>query len=451
MSAPHARRAPRCRATIGLVPIESVEAASRRRSSSGCSPANAPNPLTPVDSTAACSRPTIPSAVASETPAAAYVRLSLTAPLYEVDRASGEQLAVQLRPPLRAAGDEADDGVADHHAGAVALGFEQLREHARLRLGIVREQLQLGQLKDLARLQQLVEPLARRMDLQPVAGVRGDERPPPSVRLHAQLLVDGAIDDLGELVLVEREPEMVDARQVPLAGLHDDVDCAPLQLGQPELEAHPIELLPRHPRLEGLVFLADAAVPRDEVERQLAEVPLLDLPDARGDEVVVKELHERRILGGGGEASRATQLVPCRHLLEWVRADRLDARPAPARPRGAPGRRLRDAGTDAAAARDADARLADRAVRGRARAASARVRVADRGDRRAGALQLPHAPACPDRRPRPALPARRPERADAASAPGAAPRRAAAGAGEPARRPPGLGREPLPLARSLPL
>src|ERR671912_322549 len=184
MSAPQARRAPRCRATIGFVPIESVDAASSRRSSSGCSPANAPNPLAPVDSTAARSRPTIPSAVASETPAAAYVRLSLTAPLYEVDRASGQQLAVQLRPSLRAAGDEADDGVADHHAGAVALGVEQLRE-------------------------------------------------------HAQLLVDGAIDDLGEFVLVECEPEMVDARQVPLAGLDDDVDGAPLQLGQPELEAHP--------------------------------------------------------------------------------------------------------------------------------------------------------------------------------------------------------------------
>src|SRR5688572_4617622 len=195
MSAPHARRAPRWRATIGFVPIESVEAASSRTSSSGCSPANAPKPRAPVDSTAARSRPTIRSAVASETPAAAYVRLSLTAPLYEVDRASGQQLAVQLRPSLRATGDEADDGVADHHAGAVALGVEEVRQHARLRLRIVREQLQLGQLEDVARRQQLVEPLARRVDLQPVAGVRGDERPSAAVRLHAQLLVDCAIDD----------------------------------------------------------------------------------------------------------------------------------------------------------------------------------------------------------------------------------------------------------------
>ncbi len=78
MSAPHARRAPRRRATIGFVPIESVEAASSRRSSSACSPANAPKPLAPVDSTAARNRSTIPSAVASETPAAAYVGSSVT-------------------------------------------------------------------------------------------------------------------------------------------------------------------------------------------------------------------------------------------------------------------------------------------------------------------------------------------------------------------------------------
>ena len=38
-----------------------------------------------------------PSAVASETPAAAYVRSSLTRSIYEVGRVSGEQLAVQLR------------------------------------------------------------------------------------------------------------------------------------------------------------------------------------------------------------------------------------------------------------------------------------------------------------------------------------------------------------------
>ncbi len=55
------------------MPTESVEAASNRRSSSGCSPANAPNPTAPVDSTAARSRSTTASALSMETPAAAYV------------------------------------------------------------------------------------------------------------------------------------------------------------------------------------------------------------------------------------------------------------------------------------------------------------------------------------------------------------------------------------------
>ncbi len=35
-----------------------------------------------------------------------------------------------------------------------------------------------------------------------------------------------------ELVVVEREPEMVDARQLPLARLDDDVDGAELELRQ---------------------------------------------------------------------------------------------------------------------------------------------------------------------------------------------------------------------------
>ena len=53
------------------------------------------------------------------------------------------------------------------------------------------------------------------------------------MRLDAQLLRDGAVDDVGELVLVERKPEVVDARQIPLPGLDDDVDGAALELGQP--------------------------------------------------------------------------------------------------------------------------------------------------------------------------------------------------------------------------
>src|ERR1700747_714537 len=116
MSAPQLRSRPRGRATIGFVPMESVDAASSRCSSSGCRAAKAPKPSAPVDSTAARSRSTTAPAVASETPAAAYVRSpSLTLPSLgpELD----EQLAEQLWAPLRAAAHEADDGVADLDAG----------------------------------------------------------------------------------------------------------------------------------------------------------------------------------------------------------------------------------------------------------------------------------------------------------------------------------------------
>src|SRR6185503_15447778 len=127
MSAPHARSAPRRRASIGFVPIESVEAASSRLSSSGCRPANAPKPRAPVDSTAARSRSTIASAVASETPAAAY-RSSLTAPLYEVGRSTrlDQQLGQELGTALRPAGKEANDRVPHVHVRSVPLRIEQL-------------------------------------------------------------------------------------------------------------------------------------------------------------------------------------------------------------------------------------------------------------------------------------------------------------------------------------
>src|SRR5918995_608617 len=184
MSAPQARSAPRLRATTGFVPIESVEAASRRRSSSGWRPAKAPNPRAPVDSTAARRRSTIPSAVASETPAAAYVRSSLTARVYEVDRnVSDQQLGVQLRPALRPARQEPDERVADSDVVPVPLRLEQLHQRRRLLLGLVREQVQLAEHELVGRREQVVQPLARRMHLEPVAGVRGDEGAPAAVRL----------------------------------------------------------------------------------------------------------------------------------------------------------------------------------------------------------------------------------------------------------------------------
>jgi hypothetical protein len=72
-SMPAQRRRPARLDSVNFEPTLSVEAASRRRSSSGCSPAKPPKSVAPVDSTAARSRSTIDSAVASETPAPSYV------------------------------------------------------------------------------------------------------------------------------------------------------------------------------------------------------------------------------------------------------------------------------------------------------------------------------------------------------------------------------------------
>ena len=97
-----------------------------------------------------------------------------------------------------------------------------------------------------------------------------------------------------ERLVVEHEAEVVDARELPLAGLDDDVDGAALELGEPQLEAHPVELGPRHAGLEGDGVLADPPVPLDQVEAELRDVARLDVADPAGDEVVVEQSQGRR-------------------------------------------------------------------------------------------------------------------------------------------------------------
>src|SRR3954451_16841264 len=99
------------------------------------------------------------------------------------------------------------------------------------------------------------------MELEAVARARRHERAPAAVLLHAQVELLGARDRLVELVLVEREPEMVDARERPLPGLHDDVDGAELELGEAELEAQLVVLRPRDAWLVRRPILPDAPVP----------------------------------------------------------------------------------------------------------------------------------------------------------------------------------------------
>src|SRR3954452_18832428 len=309
MSAPQLRSAPRGRATIGFVPIESREAASRRPSPSGCRLAKAPKPVAPVDSTAVRRRSTTAAADVSETPASAYV-LRLTARVYEAWRSGGfgetelcrrrapfrqtllrEQLAVKLRPSRRAFADEADEGLADLDAVIVHDGVEQVRERRRLPTGILGFQPQPGKAHRLAFGEQVVDPLARRMDFDPVADTRRDERPPPRIFLDSELEPLGSFHHLDELVLVQREADVIDPGQLPLSGLYDDIDGPAFELGQPEAEAEPLELLPWHSGLKMRLLVADPPVPRHEVKTELCDVAGLHVAHLARHQVVVEELH----------------------------------------------------------------------------------------------------------------------------------------------------------------
>ena len=95
--------------------------------------------------------------------------------------------------------------------------LEQLGERLGLPVRIVRLQLQLGDREHVGVLEQLLEPVARRMQLDAVAGARRHERSAAAVLLDAQLELVGARERGREVVLVERDPDVVDARQVPLA------------------------------------------------------------------------------------------------------------------------------------------------------------------------------------------------------------------------------------------
>src|SRR2546423_12939902 len=83
---------------------------------------------------------------------------------------------MQLRTALRAARQEAHERVADLHVRADLFALEQLRERACLRLRIVSLHVQLRQPEPRALLEQVVDPVARRVQLQPGTRGRRDER-----------------------------------------------------------------------------------------------------------------------------------------------------------------------------------------------------------------------------------------------------------------------------------
>ena len=121
-----------------------------------------------------------------------------------------------------------------------------------------------------------------------------------SSKFPVRIIVE-AWDDLGtrecrdEVVLVECEAEMVDPRQLPLAGLDDDVHRAALELRQAQLEAQLVELFPAVAGLERARVLVDSAVPGDQVESELSDIARLDLAHLAGHQVVMEELHEGRL------------------------------------------------------------------------------------------------------------------------------------------------------------
>src|SRR5215218_1856150 len=124
---------------------------------------------------------------------------------------SRENLAVKLRPALRASRDKTG-------------------EHLRLAARIVGPQVQLVEAELRRMCNQLVEPVARRVHLEPVTGARRDEGAAPAVLLDTKLHLGRACEHLLELVVVAGEPDVVDARYVPLPRLDDDVHAAALQL-----------------------------------------------------------------------------------------------------------------------------------------------------------------------------------------------------------------------------
>jgi hypothetical protein len=131
------------------------------------------------------------------------------------------------------------------------------------------------------------------MDLQPVARVGGDEGAAAGVLLHTQTPPRGALQHLVELVVVERDPDVVDARQRPLPRLDDHVHRTPLELAQPVAEPLLLQLVPRDSGLEMDLILADTTVARDQPEAELAQVTRLDLPNVARDQVVVEKLQAR--------------------------------------------------------------------------------------------------------------------------------------------------------------
>src|SRR6478736_1423525 len=198
---------------------------------------------------------------------------------------------MELGAALRASGEELHDAFSDAHGLVRRLEPEDRGESRRLRLRIVRSELQLRQAQLASRGDDVVDPLPRRVHLEPVAGIRRHERSPPRMLLDAEVPGRRALENFVKGILVEHDAQVVDAREPPVARLHDHVDGASLQLGEPKLEPVPLEILPGDPRLHRDGLVADAAVAGDQRKPELPDVAGLDLAQLARDQVVVEEVH----------------------------------------------------------------------------------------------------------------------------------------------------------------
>ena len=95
-----------------------------------------------------------------------------------------EALGVELGPTAGAAGKEADARLPDPDGFVLALELEQVGERRRLDDGIVGAKVELRERQLVARREQLVQPLARRVQLEALSNPGRDEPPAASMLLH---------------------------------------------------------------------------------------------------------------------------------------------------------------------------------------------------------------------------------------------------------------------------
>ena len=163
---------------------------------------------------------------------------------------SDEQLAEELRPALRAAATNATTVLADLARGVRrGSASRSLRERVRLARGSSASSCSSAS-RSSSPLARAARRSTRAADASRAGSRRSWRRTSAGRRApgRAGSTASARREHRLELVLVEREPEVVDARHRPLARLDDDVHRAALELGEPQLEARRVELLPRRPR-----------------------------------------------------------------------------------------------------------------------------------------------------------------------------------------------------------